>query len=295
MNNENGQLAVQPEYLAETLLRGDYSGIYERFSPEFKQYVTEAEFTEMGSAFIHEVAAFKPSTVVKLNGSEQRVWISDAGDKGILAFWDETGMILGLSITGLDSHPVTDQSLTETVVNLPFKGDWFVFWGGSNVLDNYHYEYESQRYAYDFVQEVNGRSYQGDPADNESYYAFGKDITAPANGIVTRVIQDIPDNTPVGVMNENEPAGNVVVIDHSGEYSLLAHLKQGSVTVQEGDSVTTGQVIGKLGNSGNSSEPHLHFQMSDGADLFGSRSLNIRWKDNLRPLKGHTVTGGTPL
>ncbi|WNS42333.1 peptidoglycan DD-metalloendopeptidase family protein [Paenibacillus sp. MMS20-IR301] len=291
MNSQNGQYAVQPEDLAEALLSGNYSGIYERFSPDFKQYISEADFTEMGSAFIQEVTSFTPSTVVKLNGSEQRVWISDTGAKGILAFFDETGMILGLSITNLDSYPVTDQALTETVVSPPFEGDWFVFWGGSNMLDNYHYEYESQRYAYDFVQEVNGYSYQGDPADNESYYAFGKDITAPADGTVIRVIQDIPDNTPVGVMNEKEAAGNVVVIDHGGEYSFLAHLKQGSVTVQEGDNVISGQVIGKLGNSGNSSEPHLHFQMSDGSDLFGSRSLNIRWKDHLRPLKGQTVTG----
>ncbi|MNC48479.1 Murein DD-endopeptidase MepM [compost metagenome] len=81
----------------------------------------------------------------------------------------------------------------------------------------------------------------------------------------------------------------MVVIDHGGEYSFLAHLKQGSVTVKKGDSVKTGDVIGKAGNSGNSSEPHLHYQVSDGADLFSSRSLNIRWKDNLQPLKGQTV------
>ncbi|AIQ71680.1 metalloendopeptidase [Paenibacillus graminis] len=284
-----GPQDVQPEHLAEALLSGNYSGIYKRFSPEFKQQISEAEVAEMGSAFIQGVTAFNPSTVMLLNGSEQRVWTSGAGDKGIFAVFDDSGTILGLNITGLSAYPDSDNALTKTAMALPFQGEWLVFWGGSNVLNNYHYEYASQRYAYDFVQAAGGFSYEGDPLDNESYYTFGQNITAPADGVVTGVVNDIPDNTPVGVTNEKEPAGNVVVIDHGGEYSFLAHLKQGSVTVKKGDSVKTGDVIGKAGNSGNSSEPHLHYQVSDGADLFSSRSLNIRWKDNLQPLKGQTV------
>ncbi|MEK5240520.1 peptidoglycan DD-metalloendopeptidase family protein [Paenibacillus sp. FSL L8-0470] len=291
--SKSGQLPVQPENLAGALLSGNFSGIYERFSPEFKQQISEEEVKEMGSAFIQGVTAFEPSTVMRLNGTEHRIWTSDDGHKGIIAVFDEAGIIHGLNITELTTYPETDKLLTRTAMTLPFQGDWFVFWGGNNVLNNYHYEYESQRYAYDFVQEVNGLSYEGDPLRNESYHAFGKNVTAPADGIVTEVINDIPDNTPVGVMNEKEPPGNLVVIDHGGEYSFLAHLKQGSVTVKKGDSVKTGDIIGKLGNSGNSSEPHLHYQVSNGADLFGSRSLHIRWKDNLNPLKGQTVTGKT--
>ncbi|MGN7762452.1 peptidoglycan DD-metalloendopeptidase family protein [Paenibacillus sp. 22594] len=278
------------ERLAEAFFNGEYSEIYKRFSPEFKQEVSEAEFTEMGKDFIQGVGRFDSSTVMQLNGMEQRVWTSDAGDKGILAVFDESGTILGLSITGLSAYPETDNAFTQTVIISPLQEDGFVFWGGINVLDNYHYEVESQRYAYDFVQEVNGYSYQGDPLINESYYAFGKNVTAPADGIVVSFANDVPDNSPVGVMNEEAPAGNVVVIDHGGEYSFLAHLKQGSVTVKTGDQVRAGDVIGKLGNSGNSSEPHLHFHVSDGADLFASRSLRIQWKDNLQPLKGQTMT-----
>ncbi len=286
---DRGQQGVQPENLAQALLSGNYSGIYKRFSPEFKQQISEAEVAEMGSDFIQGVTAFNPSTVMLLNGSEQRVWTSEAGDKGIIAVFDDSGAILGLNITGLSTYPDTDNALTKTAMTLPFQGEWLVFWGGSNVLNNYHYEYASQRYAYDFVQAADGFSYEGDPLDNESYHAFGQNITAPADGVVIEVVNDIPDNTPVGVMNEKEPAGNVVVIDHGGEYSFLAHLKQGSVTVKKGDPVKAGDVIGKAGNSGNSSEPHLHYQVSDGADLFSSRSLNIRWKDNLQPLRGQTV------
>lgn len=289
--NETESSAVQPNNLAEALLNGNYSGIYERFSPEFKKQVSEPEIAEMGAAFIEGVQSFHSSSVLVLNGTEQRAWTSDAGDKGIIAVFDDQGTILGLRITGLTAYPETDGKRTRTAFALPLHGEWLVYWGGHNVLDNYHYELASQRYAYDFVQAADGFSYKGDPLRNESYHAFGKEVTAPADGVVAEVVNDIPDNSPVGVMNEKVPAGNVVVIDHGGEYSFLAHLKQGSVTVKKGDQVKTGDTIGKLGNSGNSSEPHLHFHVSDGTDLFSSRSLNIQWKGDLQPLRGRTVTG----
>lgn len=91
-------------------------------------------------------------------------------------------------------------------------------------------------------------------------------------------------------MNEKVPAGNEVVIDHGGEYSVLAHMKKGSVKVKVGDKVKSGDEIGLLGNSGNSSEAHLHFQVSDGADLFKSRSININWKNRIAPVQGETIT-----
>ncbi|MGF7049549.1 hypothetical protein J2T13_004070 [Paenibacillus sp. DS2015] len=280
---------IKPEELPQAMLSGNYSGIYAHFSASFKEQVSESSFADMASTFTHGIQSFPPSSVMLLNGNERRVWINPAGDKGIMALFDDKGTILGLQIMGLASYPETDKKKTYTVFELPFHGDWYVFWGGTNVMDNYHYEHESQRYAYDFVQEVDGVSYIGEPLKNESYYAFGQDIIAPADGIVITVVNDIADNEPVGVMNEKEPAGNVVIIDHGGEYSYLAHLKQGSATVKSGDHVKSGDVIGQLGNSGNSSEPHLHYQVSDGADLFASQSLNIHWNNDLNPVKGQTI------
>lgn len=68
-------------------------------------------------------------------------------------------------------------------------------------------------------------------------------------------------------MNESQPAGNYVILEHSNkEYSLLAHFKQHSIMVNEGDIVKQGQNIGLCGNSGNSSEPHIHFQVMDSPD-----------------------------
>lgn len=282
---------VQPEAVAQEMLNGNFSGIYQRFSAPFKEDVTEKEFGEMSASFVEGVKSFTPSTVTLLNGGDQRFWTSDAGDKGIMALFDKDGTILQMAITNLETHPDTDKIKTKNVYEFPLRGDWYVFWGGNNVMENAHYSFEAQRYAFDIIREVDHYSFKGDPLKNESYYAFDQDILASADGTVVSVVNDIADNVPVGVMNEKQPEGNVVVIEHAGgEYSISAHLKKGSAVVKVGDKVNTGDLIGKLGNSGNSSEPHLHFQVSDGAELFKSKSINIQWKDELNPKKGTTVT-----
>jgi len=159
-------------------------------------------------------------------------------------------------------------------------------------LVNYHYEYEHVRYAYDWVKERNGYTYEGDPGRNESYYAFDQDILAPSAGVVVAAVDGIPDNEPVGVVNEAQPAGNTVTIQHpNGEFSTIAHLKNGSVKVKVGDTVTAGQLIGTCGNSGNSTEPHIHFQASVQSDAFNGSTIPITFHDNGRAVRGDTVVG----
>lgn len=282
---------LKPEELPKALLEGKYELIYKQFSPEFKGEVSQSEFEQMSKSFIAGVTSFKEEASFLLNELDQRIWVDPSGHKGLLVVFDEQGTILGMQIQELGAGLESDNRLTHTTFSLPFKEPMFVFWGGHNVLLNYHYAHEMQRYAYDLIQVENDRSYKGDPKLNESYYAFGKDILAPADGVVVSVVNNIPDNAPVGVMNEEEPAGNQVTIDHNGEYSILAHLKQGSVKVKVGESVKRGEVIGQLGNSGNSSEPHLHFQVSDGENLFESRSLAVKWENNLHPRRGEMING----
>src|SRR5699024_11087661 len=101
----------------------------------------------------------------------------------------------------LESYPETDDLRTKTQFKPPFAGKWLVFWGGTNALVNYHYAYENQRYAYDFLVMKDGQTYDGDAKKNESYHAFGKNVLAPADGKVVRVKNDIKDNEPVGEMN----------------------------------------------------------------------------------------------
>jgi murein DD-endopeptidase MepM/ murein hydrolase activator NlpD len=110
---------------------------------------------------------------------------------------------------------------------------------------------------------ADGKTHRQDTRRNEDYYAFGRELLAPADGIVTEVIDGVRDNAP-GSMNPLSALGNAVFIQHTEhEVSVLAHLKQGSTKVKAGDKVTRGRVIGLCGNSGNSSEPHLHYHLQN--------------------------------
>jgi murein DD-endopeptidase MepM/ murein hydrolase activator NlpD len=83
-------------------------------------------------------------------------------------------------------------------------------------------------------------------------------------------------------MNPNQPEGNNVIIEHgNSEYSMLAHLNQGTISVKVGDFVKKGQVIGRCGNSGNSTEPHLNFQVMDTPDYLSGKSIRIQFETGL--------------
>jgi murein DD-endopeptidase MepM/ murein hydrolase activator NlpD len=150
---------------------------------------------------------------------------------------------------------------TKTPLRLPFDGEWAVYWGGRTVEQNYHAVAVDQRFAYDLVVVRDGRTHTGDGTRNEDYHCYGLSILAPGAGVVAVAVDGIQDNRP-GVMNASEPPGNYVVLDHgNGEYSFLAHLRKDSVRVRAGDRVSAGNVVGECGNSGNSSEPHLHYHL----------------------------------
>ena len=138
----------------------------------------------------------------------------------------------------------------------------------------------AQRFAIDYVKmDQNGRRFNGDSLANDSYYAEGVDALAVADGVVASVKDGIPENIP-GVNSRAVPitletvGGNFVILDiGSGRYAFYAHLKPGSLRVRPGDRVRKGQVIGLVGNSGNSTEPHLHFHLMDGTSPLGSEGI----------------------
>ena len=142
-------------------------------------------------------------------------------------------------------------------VRLPADVPLIVGWGGDRIETNYHAIAPDQRWAYDLLVEPaamgSGRL--------EDYGCYGVPVVAPANGVVVKAHDGEPDATP-GVVSNNftAPEGNFVAIrlEETGTYLLIAHLKPGSVTVQTGETVREGQVIGACGNSGNTSEPHIH-------------------------------------
>jgi murein DD-endopeptidase len=138
----------------------------------------------------------------------------------------------------------------------------------------------AQRFAIDYVKVgEDNRTSTGDPLKNESYYAYGVDALAVADGIVVATKDGIPENIP-GPTSRAVPitletvGGNHVIIDiGGGRFAFYAHLVPGSLRVKLGDRVRRGQVVGLVGNSGNSTEPHLHFHISDGVSPLGSEGI----------------------
>lgn len=175
---------------------------------------------------------------------------------------DGEGKVAALRLSPPSPEKPKTASRNKTKLMLPFRDDWFIFWGGDTVEKNYHQNAPTQRFAFDIVKiDSGGQTHKGDGTKNEDYYAFGQELLAPAAGVVTYVVDDVHDNKP-GEMNRMYVPGNLVIIKHAeNEYSLLAHFKQNSIRVKVGDQVKQSQVIGLCGNSGNSSEPHLHVQV----------------------------------
>jgi murein DD-endopeptidase MepM/ murein hydrolase activator NlpD len=109
-----------------------------------------------------------------------------------------------------------------------------------------------------------GVSHRGDGRANRDYLAYRQEVLGVADGRVVTVVDGVPENTP-GEMNPLFAPGNLVIIDHGGGvHSAYAHLVPASIRVRVGAAVKRGQVLGACGNSGNSSEPHPHFQLQDG-------------------------------
>ena len=138
----------------------------------------------------------------------------------------------------------------------------------------------SQRFAIDWVRlRDDGKTYQGDEKDNKNYYAYGSEALAVADGVVTEVKDGIPQNVP-GIESRAVPitletvGGNHVILDiGGGNFAFYAHLQPGSLRVKLGDKVRRGQVLGLVGNSGNSTEPHLHFHIENGSSPLGAEGL----------------------
>jgi hypothetical protein len=161
-------------------------------------------------------------------------------------------------------------------VEAPVAGEVLVVQGGRSPVDNHHWLITSQRHALDLLVVQDGTvMLEGVEEGPGATVGFGKPILAPLGGTVVAASDGASDEE----MDPSKPYGNHVVIDDGqGHFVVLAHLKKGSVRVAAGDVVAAGAAIGELGNSGNSSMPHLHIQVQDRAALDGSaRTIPMRF------------------
>lgn len=186
---------------------------------------------------------------------------------------------------------------TKTALRLPFEGEWFVVWGGRTVDQNYHAATRDQRFAMDVLIRKDGATHKGDGKALTDYWCYGQKVLAPAAGTIVWMRDSLADNTP-GQTDRASAVGNGVVIDHgNGEYSLLAHMQPKSLRVKVGDRVKPGQWLGLVGNSGNTSEPHIHYHLQNGPKPFDADGLPIPFTNLLvngeRVAKAEVVKGQT--
>lgn len=213
--------------------------------------------------------------------------------KYVLSFKGDSGKSFTKSID------VTPQLyVAQTDLSIPLKGKLYVL-DGSDLYSN-HRRFDinnpmtkdlldahtnAEMFALDFsIVDSRGEAYSGNRKKNENYYLFGATVYAPAAGKVLKINNHFADNVPGTLAfniedfktNKDLFPGNCIVIDHlNGEYSFLVHLKKGSVTVKEGDTVKKGEPIAQVGNSGSSMYAHLHYQLGDKPDYTNSNGLPI--------------------
>lgn len=212
----------------------------------------------------------------------------------LLGRWPRSGVKLVpiRLLSNPEEHLRIYRNYVPVALRLPFFGTWYVSQG----IHGKDTHKGRLAYAWDFqVQDERGRTFQTPGYRLSDYYAFGLPVCAPAPGRVVAVENEVPDNPP-GKLNKEKNWGNYVVIEHNAvEYSILAHLQQGSVKVKKGDNVYAGTVIGQCGNSGYSGQPHLHYQLQDGPTP-GSDTLAAEFHDYLVLERGQErfVSRGRP-
>lgn len=196
--------------------------------------------------------------------------------------------------------------VSQTIFTVPLRGQWYN--GAGSTFHSHHRWSPMEEFAFDFVRLGSDfTTHRRDGLRFSDYYAYGEQVFAAAEGRVVSVIADQLED--VGAMRgADEPieqyfarlqqdqqtrlargragiTGNSVVIDHgNGEFSFYAHLKPGSVRVREGDQVGRGQRIGQVGSSGNSTEPHLHFQVCDSPDPLLCAGIPVQFEASEDPL-----------
>ncbi len=185
----------------------------------------------------------------------------------------------------------------------PLKGSWLVFGNWDDVYN--HRTMHSQEFAMDLVQLNDNLQFeQTHEKPNEEYKCYNEEIIAIADGEVVDCFNGMPENPSAIKMISNEEkreiieksgfvpliSGNYAIIKHAtNEYSFYAHIKLDSLKVKKGDIVKQGQIIGKLGNSGNSTGPHLHFQLMDKPSVLTGRGLPIHFT-NLKSFSGEKIS-----
>jgi murein DD-endopeptidase MepM/ murein hydrolase activator NlpD len=207
---------------------------------------------------------------------------------------DAQSSINGIEVTPFIEEKVSALKRNITHLEFPAKGEWTIIWGGDTKELNYHVESKAQKNAFDIlIKGDSNKSYQTNGKTNEDYYAFGKQLNAPCNAEVVLVVDGIKDNIP-GEMNPIYVPGNTVILKTSkNEFLFFAHFKQHSIVVKQGQKLQKGQLLGLCGNSGNSSEPHIHFHIQDTENMMTATGIKCYFEKLM--VNGFQKTDYSPI
>lgn len=280
------------------LMQGDANAVFSRavkervgsldavkgFSARVRGFGAETRVISEGLATANGLTVYRRSMAVTNYARGVKVEIS----------MDDEGRVVNLAMDlAREAAPTTSGAYrTLAPLRLPLDGPWYVLWGGRTWDDNKHAAVSDMRYALDLLISRGGGSFAGRGNRNEDFFAWQQPVFSPGAGRVVVAQDGVADNVP------NHPVagnlyGNFIVIDHgTGEFSLLAHLEKGSVRVKVGEVVSAGQPLAHVGNSGMSTEPHLHYHLMDNADWHKAQGLPAQFDLFVR--NGQTVERGEP-
>jgi murein DD-endopeptidase MepM/ murein hydrolase activator NlpD len=274
----------------------EYQKIFDLFSPEMKSALPIEQTTDFLKGLKSQAGKIQKREFVKYE--QTYASYKTTFERTVFAVnisLDNTGKINGLFVKPFKEDNLPKLERNETKLILPFNDEWTVFWGG----DTNHIESEAQKNAFDIViTDKNGKTFETDGKTNEDYYAFGKELIAPCDAEVVLAVDGVKDNIP-GELNPIYVPGNTVILKTANnEYLFFAHFKQNSIVVKQGQKVKQGELLGLCGNSGNSSEAHLHFHIQNVEDMnkatgakcyFDEIIVDGELKKDYSPIKGEKI------
>jgi hypothetical protein len=195
------------------------------------------------------------------------------------------------------------------VVTFPLRGEWVAVRTPSHRIPSHGTDMLGQRYAFDFVLPDHRRGLHLHPAGRlrasllgertRNYYGWGQPIYAAFDGVVVAAVDRVPERARVHLVGElaraiettvrfnpardgvDSVAGNHVIVQGADACAVFAHLAPGTVSVTTGQRVSAGEVIGRVGHTGNSTAPHLHFHLMDSADPLQAKGIPCAFEEYL--------------
>jgi murein DD-endopeptidase MepM/ murein hydrolase activator NlpD len=267
--------------IANAMNNGRYKNIRDDFSPRALLRLDEQQTVEAFRNLRQNLGRIDrvDTPWIKTPGTAILPVTFEKDVAGMKLTLDSEGRVDGLTILPFKTA-FPELGKNPSVMQLPVSGRWRLMWGGSTRSTSKYFGNRSCHHILEFVVSSRfGKTYRDEGRRNEDYMAYGQVVKAPAAGKVVAVIDGVQDNPP-HAPNPFDRLGNAVMIRHTtNEYSVVAHLMPRTIAVKVGDEVAAGQPMARCGNSGDSSQPSVYFQLQDSPDILGGSGYQPVFSD----------------